>query len=96
MKTLLFNFFLTLRTAYREIALFRNGLLLKNCEPHHKIPPSNSLLIVRLDAIGDYILFRNFLKVIRNSEKFNNYTITLCGNTLWKDIFYEYHILIQI
>lgn len=45
-----------------------------------------TLLIIRLDAIGDYILFRNFLEAIRSSEKYKNYKITLCGNELWKDI----------
>ncbi len=45
-----------------------------------------TLLIIRLDVIGDYILFRNFLKYVRNSEKYRNYRITLCGNILWKDI----------
>lgn len=45
-----------------------------------------TLLIIRLDVIGDYVLFRNFLKTVRNSEKYHNYRITLCGNILWKDI----------
>ncbi len=45
-----------------------------------------SLLIVRLDAIGDYVLFRNFLTSIRRSKKFSDYRITLCGNEAWKDL----------
>ncbi|MDJ1482168.1 glycosyltransferase family 9 protein [Cytophagaceae bacterium YF14B1] len=44
------------------------------------------LLVVRLDAIGDYILFRNFLQVLKNSKKFKGYSITLLGNSVWKDI----------
>lgn len=47
---------------------------------------ANTLLIVRLDAIGDYVLFRNFLEVIRNSEKYKNHEITVLGNQLWKPI----------
>ena len=44
------------------------------------------LLLVRLDAIGDYILFRNFIEVLKNSEKYAQYSITLCGNILWRDL----------
>ena len=46
----------------------------------------NSLLIIRLDAIGDYILFRNFIKALKESDKFKDYKITLCGNIAWKEI----------
>ena len=46
----------------------------------------NSLLIVKLDAIGDYLLFRNFLDDIRKSKKFSSYHITLCGNSIWKEL----------
>jgi len=48
------------------------------------------LLIIKTDAIGDYILFRNFLEVIRQSEDFKDYKIDLLGNTLWKDIALKY------
>lgn len=46
----------------------------------------NSLVIIRLDAIGDYILFRNFLEIIRKSTKYKDYQITLIGNKVWKPI----------
>ncbi len=45
-----------------------------------------TVMILRLDAIGDYILFRNMLHQIRKSEKFRDYKITLCGNIAWKDL----------
>jgi len=45
-----------------------------------------TLLLVRLDSIGDYLLFRNFLKVIRESEQYKNYKIYLCGNIVWKNL----------
>lgn len=45
-----------------------------------------TLLLVRLDAIGDYILFRNFIAILKNSDKFKNYEITLCGNLAWRDL----------
>ncbi|MDX2190913.1 MAG: glycosyltransferase family 9 protein [Bacteroidota bacterium] len=44
------------------------------------------LLIVRLDAIGDYILFRNFLVYIKQSEKYKSHKITIVGNNAWKNI----------
>lgn len=45
-----------------------------------------TLLLIRLDAIGDYILFRNFLETIRFSNKYKDYTITLCGNIIWREL----------
>jgi ADP-heptose:LPS heptosyltransferase len=45
-----------------------------------------TLLIVKLDAIGDYLLFRNFLEDIRTCAKFAGYRITLCGNGIWKEL----------
>lgn len=36
------------------------------------------LLIVKTDGVGDYILFRNFLPLLR--DRFSEYHITLCGN----------------
>jgi len=48
------------------------------------------LLIIKTDAIGDYILFRNFIEITRLSEEFKDYRIDLLGNTLWKDIALKY------
>jgi ADP-heptose:LPS heptosyltransferase len=45
-----------------------------------------TLLIVRLDSIGDYILFRNFIPQLKISEIYKDYKITLCGNSWWKDL----------
>lgn len=51
-----------------------------------KRSPKNLLLILKTDAIGDYILFRNFLHDIRRSPTYKQYHIVLCGNVLWKDL----------
>ena len=51
---------------------------------------SKNLLLVKLDEIGDYILFRNFIEQIRKSERFSDYRITLCGNVVWKSITDKY------
>jgi ADP-heptose:LPS heptosyltransferase len=46
-----------------------------------------SLILIRLDAIGDYVLFRNFIEALRKSEEFREYKITLLGNAAWKSLF---------
>ncbi len=51
---------------------------------------TNTLLLIRTDAIGDYILFRNFIEEIKKSGKYSNYKITLCGNIAWKEIAEKY------
>jgi ADP-heptose:LPS heptosyltransferase len=51
-----------------------------------RVSHKKTLLILRLDSIGDYILFRNFIQEIRLSEKYKDYKITLCGNIWWQDL----------
>lgn len=41
---------------------------------------SKNILIVKLDAIGDYVLFRNFIEIIKKDRKFKNYKLTYVGN----------------
>jgi ADP-heptose:LPS heptosyltransferase len=45
-----------------------------------------TLLLIRLDAIGDYVLFRNFLYELKNDDKYKNYKMTICGNIVWKEL----------
>jgi ADP-heptose:LPS heptosyltransferase len=45
-----------------------------------------TILLIKLDAIGDYILARNFFRLIKEDDKYKNYKITLCGNIIWKDL----------
>ncbi len=47
---------------------------------------ANSLLILRLDVLGDYLLFRNYLHTLRESDQFRPYTITLCANIALKSV----------
>jgi ADP-heptose:LPS heptosyltransferase len=65
-----------------QVFLFLS-FLLSTKKVNHK---PYTLLIIRLDSIGDYILFRNFLKPLKESRRFGNYSITLIGNILWKDL----------
>lgn len=44
------------------------------------------VLIVRLDAIGDYILWRNCLGFLRRSRKYRDAHITVFGNPAWRSL----------
>ena len=72
--------------AFNLIFHLENLLLIGILKFERQVRTEKSLLIIRLDSIGDYILFRNFLKTVRNSEKYRSYKITLCGNIIWRDL----------
>lgn len=48
---------------------------------------AKKLLIIRLDDIGDYLLFRNTLSAYRESPKWQGYEITLLGNVMWRSVY---------
>lgn len=48
---------------------------------------SRTLLLVRTNNIGDYILWRDALPLFKVSERFKDYHITLLGNVAWKGLF---------
>lgn len=50
-------------------------------------PVAGRLLLVRLDDIGDYVLFRNQLSSYRQSHRWRSHHITLLGNAAWKELF---------
>jgi len=52
--------------------------------------PSKRLLIIKTDAIGDYILFRNFLEAVSTSDLYKDHKIDVVGNVLWRDIAVAY------
>ena len=45
-----------------------------------------SLLIIRLDVMGDYLLFRNYLHQIKASSRYGGYRLTLLGNVSIKSL----------
>lgn len=45
-----------------------------------------SLLLVHMDAIGDYVLLRNFIAVLREDPAYGEYRITLCGNAAYREL----------
>lgn len=44
-----------------------------------------TVLIVRVEGFGDYILFRNYLYWLKSRKEFAGYYFTLVGNVLWKE-----------
>ena len=71
-----------LKTLIKFIIYFFIDFFIK---PSKEIQPK-SLLLIRLDAIGDYVLFRNYIEVLKKSEKYKDYSITLLGNIAWKNL----------
>lgn len=49
-------------------------------------PSSKKILVVKTDEIGDYILWRNCAPFLRSSERFKDYSLTLCGNSAWRTL----------
>jgi ADP-heptose:LPS heptosyltransferase len=52
--------------------------------------PKKRILIIKTDAIGDFILFRNFIEITKKSEIFKDHQVDLLGNKLWQDIATQY------
>ena len=53
-------------------------------------PVQRTLLVVRLDDIGDYLLFRNQLGSYKHAPRWREHRITLLGNSSWKELFIAY------
>jgi ADP-heptose:LPS heptosyltransferase len=68
-----------------KLFLYRLVYWLVKCVPAAARP--GHLLLVKTDEIGDYILLRNLLPLFKQSERFHNYTITLVGNEVFRQVF---------
>lgn len=78
-----------LKQEQQALRLFKNWrILFEQNRSSNSI--ENKLAIVRLDDIGDYLLWRNCLAVYKSSDRFKNYKVTLIGNIVWKPIFEAY------
>lgn len=88
------NILIKIDRVFRDFILFMIDLtkflpitITNTAAKQHKPTIFNKvLLLIKLDEIGDYILFRNLLPYIKSSDKFKNYKIILCGNIAWKNI----------
>ncbi len=70
----------------RKIYLFVEYLLIRAISLFSFKKIICGIAIIRLDAIGDYILFRNFLYELKQSPKFADLPVTIIGNQAWKSI----------
>ena len=70
----------------QTLALFHKYTeTIQNLPPHQS--QNKKLLLIRLDDIGDYLLFRNTLRAYKQSAHWQGFTITLLGNSVWKELF---------
>lgn len=53
--------------------------------PSRETPP-RTLLLIRLDLIGDYVLFRDFIAEIRRDPVYAGHRLTLLGNSAWREL----------
>jgi ADP-heptose:LPS heptosyltransferase len=49
-----------------------------------------TLVIIKTDEIGDYVLFHAYLKYFRQSEKYRHHRIVLVGNAAWRQLYEAY------
>jgi ADP-heptose:LPS heptosyltransferase len=60
-------------------------------ELQQRLPPPapilKTLLLIRMDDIGDYLLFRNQLASYKKSARWADHTVTLLANDAWKALF---------
>lgn len=86
MKSFFRSLLLNLKSPIKQIKAsraFKADSLLLSELPEAVLKPK-SLLIIKTDDIGDYILFRDFLKPIRSQHQ--DYKISLIGNKAWKTL----------
>ncbi len=76
-----FKYYVFLLLVFLFLNLIKIIRFFKRPKKHEK-----SIILIRLDAIGDYLLFRNFIGILRNSTKFKEYQIKLIGNIRWKNL----------
>lgn len=63
-----------------------NTVLIKIIHLTKRDIKGKTLLIIRLDSIGDYVLVQNFFNLIKHDSPYKDFKVTLCGNIIWKDL----------
>jgi ADP-heptose:LPS heptosyltransferase len=76
----LYDFYISIRNQFVDTAskLLFNG----NNLPNEK----ESVLVVRLDSIGDFVLWLDSLSALRELFPQNKYKLVLLGNILWREL----------
>lgn len=72
----------TLFSSLKERLLYRylNFIDAGSVKSSDKDNTEKWVLLVKLDLLGDYVLIRNFLKAIKNSERFKGHKLAFCCN----------------
>jgi ADP-heptose:LPS heptosyltransferase len=55
-----------------------------------QVPTRSALLVIKVDEIGDYVLFRNYLQALRANQPFQVDELHLLGNQAWRSLAEEY------
>ena len=90
------NIYKSLGHRFKKRHYLRNGLLpfllmiVIRIRPPRRKHHDKTLILIRLDTIGDYVLFRVVLPHIRQSRNFRDFHITFCGNAVCKDLAEHY------
>ena len=74
----------------RTKGILYDCILFLACTGFRKKALTKKLLLVRVDEIGDYMLWRNFLNEICASPKYRDHEIHFCGNKSWKSLFTQF------
>ena len=64
---------------YRFVSFLVKNIPAKSGEKH--------LLLIKVDEIGDYILFRNYFKYVKTAGKYKGFKITMVANKAWKSLY---------
>ncbi|WP_334084306.1 hypothetical protein [Helicobacter typhlonius] len=73
----------TAKAIFKKPIYFVIDSIINVLYPTKQARQNKSLVILRNDAIGDYLLFRDFLHILR--QEYSSYHITLIGNIVFKD-----------
>jgi len=76
---------LFIRTAITLLYYALDGLL-QTLRPCTELCPDKRALIVRIDHIGDFVLWRNSAQVLIDSLHSQGYQVTLVANSAWADL----------
>lgn len=55
--------------------------------PPPSVAAQKRLALIRLDDIGDFILWHNFIPFYQSSTAYASYRVTLVGNVVWRSLF---------
>lgn len=72
-----------LRYTWRTLVRLPYKILIRMCLA---LPKTKTLVIIKYESIGDYVIFRPYLRAIRKSAKFKDYKIVLLGNSIYREL----------